>query len=167
MAGEAGQGCVDRASSGADYTIISYQASSTSGNVNKCRVYGSTAGTEDVEFAMMKYKSADKFSPQSPAENSGTITDGVDGSAACYEFDAGTDYTVFESDGTDYLGCWCSANQEYTTSGGVGVGYEAGDKLSTPNYTYVNGANFLDGISADIGTAAASNTPSALSLIHI
>jgi hypothetical protein len=164
MAGEAGQGCVHRADFNAqDFTVVSGVTASAAGNVTRCAVYGSSAGTEDVEFAMLDNKGGNDFGKKSPEQASGTITDGVDGGAACYEFEAGEHYTVFNAEIGDYLACWTNSNQEIDTWGGGPMWGDSGDNyLSDNSHTYSSYPAYEDALIADISAEVGGVAPTSV-----
>jgi hypothetical protein len=164
MADEAGQGCIARPDyNAADFTVVSNATASAAGNVTRCAVYGSSAGTEDIQFAMLEEDgAAPEFEPKTPAQTSGVITDGVDGGDACYEFTAGEHYTVFTAEIGDYLACWTDSNQEIDTWGGADIWGTGGDNFLGATHQYTFYDSYEDALTCDISAEVGGVAPTSV-----
>ena len=160
MANEAGQGCVARGSSIDAYTFVSQGApASIGGSCNKLEVY--TAASVGVGSANFAFFTAvgNVLTPVAGTRIVGLNTGTAGG---CQTFVAGVDFTAFTVYSGNYLGCYCTENENYALSGGSGLWYVAGDKTDTADVTFSNDADGIDALSADIVTAGGLSIPVAM-----
>ena len=154
MAGEAGQGAVDRASNLVGYTVWSLATATLSADCTALAVFGDFAENDVVKFGFYT-KSGNAFTLVSSVY-SFTVTAGQAGTDKSLQWTSGGgDFTAFAVTAGWYLGCYHQGTQEYTASGGVGISYKGGDRTAgEPAATPATGA--LDALSADISAGGAS-----------
>jgi len=155
MANEAGQGCADRGSTLTGYTMVSQSAASVSGSVTKLSCYVDfTGGAGALKFRFYTVD-GDTCTPVDGTLVSVTPAQ----TAGCQEFEAGVDFTAFDVEAGQYLGCYVEQKQTYADAGGTGFWYKNGDYSEAPFVGDDSADDYLDGMSADISAAGGSVVP--------
>lgn len=152
MANEAGQGAVDRASSLANYTLISYSGATQAGNCTRFAVYGTFTEGHHVKFAF--YTVPVNLAVLQTSVIDHVVTAGEAGTGKL-ELSSPGDFTAFAVTSGWLLGCWVEDSQDYAGSGGTGFWDSGGDKTAGGDAFSANSGP-MDAFEADITAAGGS-----------